>query len=74
MELLVVGLIYGVIITVYLCLCNAVAKMGERRAIGYEASWFLSFILTPIIGFLIVACIDRKFEETEDSKEVNNRN
>ena len=55
MENLLTGLIQGAIALFYFFLCNRIAKMGEKRKIGYSMSMLLSIALTPIIGFIITS-------------------
>lgn len=41
------------LLVVYTILCLLVSLMGFNRTIGPLALFFLSFILTPIVGFII---------------------
>lgn len=38
----------------YLILCVIVGMLGSRTQIGFWGFFFLSFLFTPLIGFMIV--------------------
>lgn len=68
MEDTIILLIQGAIAGLYFFLCGQIARIGEKRTIGYNLSLFLSIILTPIIGFIITILCDRKFIDAEEVK------
>lgn len=37
-----------------------IARLGEKRNIGFGWSFFFAFILSPIIGLIIVLCSGKK--------------
>ena len=43
------------IVALYLALCAGVGVLGEKRHIGAGLAFFLSLILSPLIGLIIVA-------------------
>lgn len=40
-----------------------VGVLGEKRAIGFMWGMFLSLLLSPLLGFIIVMCSSRKPED-----------
>ena len=51
---------FSIIMTIWYILALAVSeKMGRNRKIGEEWSFFLSFMLTPVVG-LAITLLSRK--------------
>ncbi len=45
---IIVGLIINGIVS------HIIAKIGEEKSIGYQTAFLISFLLTPLLGVLIV--------------------
>jgi hypothetical protein len=52
-------------IVVYLLLCFIVAIAGMNRKLGFWGYFFVSILLTPIVGLLMVLVSDRRPEFQE---------
>lgn len=52
-------------IIVWLVFCCLVGAMGSGRSIGFTASFFISLLLSPLIGFIIVL-----FSKTETQEKL----
>ena len=52
---------FSIIMTIWYILALAVSeKIGKNRKLGEEWSFFLSFILTPVIGLVITLLSKKK--------------
>jgi len=54
------------IIVVYVALCVLIGFIGDKLEIGWAWAFFISFLFSPLIGFLVVAFSDRKHEMNTD--------
>lgn len=45
---------------VYLFLCYLIAFFGRNRKFGFWVYFILSFVLTPVIGFIITLASDKR--------------
>jgi len=52
-------------IFIYLFLCYIIASIGKNRKFGFYAYLFLSIILTPIMGLLLVIASDKKKDKDD---------
>jgi len=56
---------YAIIVFSWLLLSYAVGYYGSKRRIGFWMSFFLSFILSPLWGFLITSSSQKIHEGKE---------
>ena len=56
---------YIMSIFIYLFLCYIIASIGKNRKFGFYAYLFLSIILTPIMGLLLVIASDKKKDKDD---------
>jgi hypothetical protein len=54
------------IVALYLALCAGVGVLGEKRHVGAGLAFFLSLILSPLIGLIIVALSSRNEQSNND--------
>ena len=52
-----------------LLFCSLIALLGRNREIGYGTSFLLCFLLTPLIGVIIILCSKKKEVEFIEEKE-----
>ena len=55
-----------VTVLVYLVICYIVALIGRNRKFGFWGYFFLSILLTPIIGLLTVVASDSRKKEPNE--------
>lgn len=48
------------VIIIWLVLCFVIADAGGKRKIGYGGAFWISFLLSPLLGFIFVLLSDRK--------------
>lgn len=52
---------FGVLVfigIINLVLCFAIAGLWERKGHSYGGGWWLSFFLSPLVGFIVGMCLD----------------
>ena len=50
------------LLATYMFICLLVGISGMNRKLGFWGYFLASFILTPVIGVLLVVCSDRRKE------------
>ena len=60
-----------VLLFLYVFLCYIIAKIGEKRHIGFYNAFILSFILSPLMGYIITVLTRRiKSEYDQEMLEI----
>ncbi len=55
------SLLFSIIFTVWYILALVIAeKVGKKRKIGEEWSFFLSFVLSPVVGYVVSVMTKRR--------------
>jgi hypothetical protein len=52
-----------VIFVLWVVFCFVVASIGSGRKIGYGAAFFISLLLSPVVGLVLVLVSERKADE-----------
>lgn len=56
---------------IWLVFCTLVGAMGSGRSIGFAASFFISLLLSPLIGFVVVLCSKTETQEKLEKVIIN---
>ena len=69
-SVLVISIVVGLIINVIIA--GLIGKLGREKKIGYRTSFWVSFLLSPIIGILmVIASVPLSDEDKADLKPSN---
>lgn len=49
------GLPKEVVVVLYIILCTIVGLIGRNKTIGFWGFFFFSMVLTPLVGFAVLA-------------------
>ncbi len=60
-----------VLIILYLLVCALVGAIGQNRKIGFFGGFFVSLILSPIIGLIVVLVSSHETVWVKDSKDIS---
>ena len=62
-------MIFFLISIFYVISCDAIANIGETRKIGRPWAFIFSFLLTPVLGWLITS-LSKELSEDEIDSEI----
>ena len=66
-SVLVISILVGLIINAIIA--GLIGKLGKEKKIGYRTSFWVSFLLSPIIGILmVIASVPLSIEDKADLK------
>ena len=69
-SVLVISIVVGLIINAIIA--GLIGKLGREKKIGYRTSFWVSFLLSPIIGILmVIASVPLSNEDKAESKPSN---
>ncbi|MGF1532109.1 MAG: hypothetical protein ACFCUI_00270 [Bernardetiaceae bacterium] len=54
------------IVLLNICICFLIAKVGEKRKIGFGWSFFFCLFLSPIIGGIITMLSPKVFDKEQN--------